>query len=251
VLLGAAADPTARLWAFHLAAILVIEISVVYYAVTIVGWTATRFMYPAFTSIVMLIAAGLLAWFGPRRPGVARAALALTVSAALLALALFGLFGLIIPIYGPPRAPRAAELASMTPLDAHIGNVAQVLGYRLDSSHLHSSGVLDVTLYWDPTTRTGVPYSVFVHLFQPDVGSLAQRDTYPGQGNWATTVWDPGRPFVETFHLHIPPDALPVTGGQILVGLYDRNTMARLPVTGRDAVPEQNWIAFGSINLQP
>jgi Dolichyl-phosphate-mannose-protein mannosyltransferase len=251
VLLAAAADPTARLWVFHLAAILVIEASVVYYAVTVVGWTATRFMYPAFTSIVMLVAAGLLAWVGPRWPGIARAAIALGVGVALLTLELYALFGLIIPIYGPPRAPRAAEMASMTPLDAHIGNVAQVLGYHLDSSHLHSDGVLDVTLYWNPTTRTDVPYSAFVHLFQPGVGSLAQRDTYPGGGNWATTVWDPGRPFVETFHLHVPPDALPVTGGQILVGLYDRNTMARLPVTGRDAVPDQDWIAFGSIDLEP
>ena len=105
----------------------------------------------------------------------------------------------------------------MARLDAHIGNVAQILGYRLDSSHLHGDGVFDVTLYWKPLTRTPVPYSVFVHLFQPNVGSLAQRDTYPGQGNWSTTVWDPGQPFVETFRLHVPPDALPVAGGQILV----------------------------------
>jgi hypothetical protein len=248
VLLAAVADPVVRVWVFHLAAILAIEVSVVYYAVTAVGWTATRFMYPAFTSIVMLIAAGLLVWVGPR---IARAAIALGVSAVLLALAIYALFGLIIPIYGPPRVPRPAELASMTPLDARIGDAAQILGYHLDSSHLRSDGVFDVTLYWDPTTRTDVPYSVFVHLFQPGVGSLAQRDTYPGGGNWATTVWDPGRPFVETFHLHVPPDALPITGGQILVGLYNRNTMARLPVTGRDAVPDQGWIAFGSIDLQP
>ncbi len=275
VLPATAADPTARLWTFHLAAILAIEASVVYYAVTVVGWTATRFMYPAFTSIVMLLAAGLLevadalgsrlplaanapdksavsaAGDGARRPRLARVAMALGVSAALLALAVYGLFGLILPIYGPPRAPRAAELSSMTPLDAHIGNAAQILGYHLDSSHLHSDGVFDVTLYWKPLTRTPVPYSVFVHLFQPNVGSLAQRDTYPGQGNWSTTVWDPGQPFVETFRLHVPPDALPVAGGQILVGLYDRNSMARLPVSGQDAVPEQGWIAFGSIDLQP
>ncbi len=121
----------------------------------------------------------------------------------------------------------------------------------MDGSHLRSDGVYDVTLYWQPLTRTAIPYSVFVHLFQPGVGSLAQRDSYPGQGNWSTTVWDPGQPFVETFHLHVAPDALPVAGGQILVGLYDRNSMARLPVTGQDAVPDQGWIAFGSINLGP
>jgi hypothetical protein len=251
LLASAAADVTAQLWAFHVVAILAVEASVVYYAVTVVGWTATRFMYPAITSIVMLIAAGLLGWARPRWPSRARVALALAVSLPVLGLAVYNMFGLIIPIYGAPRAPRAAELARMTRLDAHIGNVAQILGYQLNSAHLHSDGVLDVTVYWDPLTRTSAPYSVFVHLFQPGVGSLTQRDSYPGAGNWATTVWDPGRPFVETFHLHVPPDALPVAGGQILLGLYDRNTMARLPVTGRDAVPDQSWIAFGSIDLQP
>jgi hypothetical protein len=161
------------------------------------------------------------------------------------------LFGLIIPIYGPPPTPSAADLSSMTPLDAHVGDVAQILGYQVDRSRVHSAGVLDVTVYWNPLRRTDAPYTVFVHLFEPGVGSLTQRDSYPGAGNWSTTVWDPGRPFVETFHLHVPPDALPVTGGQILLGLYDHTTMARLPVTGRDAVPDQNWIAFGSIDLQP
>src|SRR5262249_28594175 len=155
------------------------------------------------------------------------------------------------PIYGPPRAPTSGELARMTRLEAQIGGVARVLGYQLDASQVAKTGVLNVTLYWDPTARTPTLYSVFVHLFEPGVGSLAQRDTYPGGGNWATTVWDPDRPFVETFRLHVPPEALPVTGAQILVGLYDRDSMARLPVSGADAVPDQSWIAFGSINLQP
>jgi len=247
VLAAAADDPAARMWVFHFTAVVVIVVAVVYYAVTVVGWTATRFMYPAFPSIVMLVAAGLLAWVRPRWHGW----LALALGLASLGLAAYGLFGMIIPIYGPPPAPTAGQLARMTPLDAHIGGVAQVLGYQLDTSRVHSDNILDVTLYWDPTTRTDIPYSAFVHLFQPGVGSLAQRDTYPGGGNWATTVWDPDRPFVETFHLHLAPGALPVSGGQILVGLYNRNTMARLPVSGRDAVPAQGWIAFGSINLQP
>ncbi len=248
---GALADPAARLWLIHVIAALAIEASVVYYAVTAVGWTATRFMYPALSSIAMLTAAGSLGWVRRRWPAGTRAGVALGASLLKLGLAIYGLFGLILPIYGPPRAPRTAELASMAPLDAHIGDVAQILGYHLDASRVHSDGMLDVTVYWEPLRRTDLPYSVFVHLFQPGVGSLSQRDTYPGQGNWSTTVWDPNQPFVETFHLAVTADALPVAGGQILVGLYDRNNMARLPVSGHDAVPDQGWIAFGSIDLQP
>src|SRR5262249_42906763 len=84
-------NPTAKIWLFHLIAALAIEVSVVYYAVTVVGWTATRLMYPAFTSLVMLCAAGWLAWFRPRW----RKWVVIAASAAELALALYGLFGLI------------------------------------------------------------------------------------------------------------------------------------------------------------
>src|SRR5262249_53303629 len=59
-------NPTAKMWSFHLIAALTIEVSVVYYAVTVVGWTATRLMYPAFASLVMLCAAGWLVVAGPR-----------------------------------------------------------------------------------------------------------------------------------------------------------------------------------------
>jgi hypothetical protein len=95
-----------------------------------------------------------------------------------------------------------------------------------------------------------VPFTVFIHLYDPIQGSLAQRDTYPGGGNWATHVWDPGRPFVETYRLHLPP-SLSTANGTILLGLYDAQTGARLPVQGADAVPEQSWIEFGDVTWQP
>ncbi len=138
----------------------------------------------------------------------------------------------------------------MQPLDAEVAGAARVLGYTLSPAALHPGDVLEVTVYWSPPTRTALPYTVFIHLFDPAAGSLAQRDTYPGGGNWATTVWDPGRPFVETYRLHLPSAAAPGSG-YILLGLYERNSGERLPLHGADAVPAEGWIEFGQVTWAP
>src|SRR5690606_18412168 len=136
----------------------------------------------------VLLAAGWLAWFRPRRRWLGEVFLA----GAMLAASLYALFGLLLPTYGVPRTPSAAELRGAAPLDADIGGTARVLGYRLSQTRVRPGDSLTLTLYWQPLSRTDVPYTVFVHLLDPTLGSLAQRDTYPGQGNYATTVWDAG-----------------------------------------------------------
>jgi hypothetical protein len=71
-------------------------------------------------------------------------------------------------------------------------------------------------------------------------------------GNYATTVWDPGREFVDTYRIYLPSDAPPVDQAKILLGLYDEQGGARLPVTGADAGPPVDaWAQFGSITVKP
>jgi hypothetical protein len=218
----------------------------------------------------LLLAAGLLFWFRPLsgsrqgwplsgnrdfpygKSGCPYAGAALVVLALELGVTLYGMFGLLWPTYAMPRSPSPTELSQMTPLDAEVGSTARVLGYRLSQDVVKPGEPLDVTIYWQPETRTDVPYTVFVHLYDPGVGSLAQRDTYPGLGTYATTVWDPGRPFVDTYRLRLPVDAPPVSHGMILLGLYDETTMQRLPVTGANAGPaEEAWVEFGDLQIQP
>ncbi len=205
-----------------------------------------RFMLPAYASLALFLAAGLLAWFPARW----RTAVAGVTLLASLALSGYALFGLLIPRYGLPPAPAAADLRQATPLDAQIGDVARVLAYRVDSTAVHPGGVLAVTIYWQVLARTTQPYTVFAHLYSPAAGSLTQRDTYPGLGNYATTGWDPGRAFVDTYRLYLPDDA-PSGPAIILLGLYDAASGQRLPVTGKNAGPAENaWVQFGAITVQ-
>ena len=211
------------------------------------GWQG-RYLFPAYTSLAVFLAAGLLAWFPTRwRPVVAGVTLL-----ASLALSGYALFGMIIPRYGIPRSPSASEVRQATPVDAQIGDVARVLAYRVDASGAHPGGMVAVTVYWQVLARTPQPYTLFIHLYSAGTGSLAQRDTYPGLGNYATTGLDPGRTFVDTYKLYLPSDAPIVDHAKILIGLYDAGSGERLSVTGKDAgPPEDAWVQFGDISVTP
>jgi hypothetical protein len=232
-----------------------VALGILFYAVTVVPGLPGRYMFPAFPSLALLLSAGLLAWFRPSRStpvGRWQPLAAVALITCNLSLALYALFGLLWPTYAAPRTPSVAEIRKAHPLDAEIGSTARLLGYKLNTDSIQAGQPLVITVYWLPQSITEVPYTVFIHLFDPTVGSITQQDTYPGIGNWATTVWDTGRPFVDTYRLDIPADAPAVDHAQILIGLYDEKTMQRLPVTGANAgSTEEAWVAFGNIQVHP
>ena len=233
----------AGLWVLHLVLIGALGVSAVVYALTYRNTWQGRLWLPAYPSLALLLAAGLLAWVTPRRQALA-ANLLVGLAAAVGA---YGLVGLILPAYGVPRAPLPFERATAQPLEAQLGPTARVVAYRLNRQTVAAGDTLDVTIYWEALAPTATPYTVFVHLFSPEYGSLAQRDTYPGRGNYPTHFWDRGRAFVDTYRLYLPAE-LPATTGYIVLGLYDEATGERLPVTGANAgPPEERWVEFGEV----
>jgi len=239
---------SATLWVVHAATVLAVTAGLIYYIVFFIRGGHGRYMFTAYPSLAVLLAGGALAWFRPRLHW----AVALVSGGLSLVLSAYGLGALIIPTYALPPTPTPADLARLTPVDADIGDTARVLGYALSTETTGPGKELDVTVCWQVLSQTDVPYTIFVHLYSPATGPVAQVDTYPGQGNLATTTWDVGRTFMETYRLHVPPGAPALPQAQILVGLYDAATMQRLPVTGRDAGPaEDAWVQFGHLQVQP
>jgi hypothetical protein len=215
-------------------------LSVLSYAVQVVGFAHVRYLFPIFPALMIALAAGALGWMS----ATARRWVALLSTGALLAASVYAIFGLILPVFGPPPTPSAADLAQSHPVEAHIDDVARILGYTVKTTTTPAEVQLTVRVYWLPLRQTPQPYSVFIHLLAPT--SLAQRDTYPGQGNWATTVWDVKRPFVDVYRLRFSPAELPLADPQLVLGLYDRNTMERLPVSGADTSGDDRWVRLGT-----
>jgi len=243
-----APGPDWSFWALHALTTSVISASVLVFAVVLNGGATGKYQFPAFPSMAILLAAGLLAWFRPRWHGWVTAGLLMLTAAA----SVYAIFGLLWPSYGPPRRPLQFELDRATPLEADLGGVARILGYHLDETSVDAGDTLKVTVYWLPEATTPTPQTVFIQVFVPDLGVVAQRDLYPGGGTYPTNIWVPGQPFVDTYYLHLPPNAQPAASAPILFGLYDESTGQRLTATGGDADPGgNNFILLGAVSIQP
>jgi 4-amino-4-deoxy-L-arabinose transferase-like glycosyltransferase len=243
-------DPAARaLWLLHALVVLVVTGSVLVFALRFNGGATGKYLFPAFPSLALLVAAGWLAWFS--RPA-ARAWAALVLLGLSLAAVLYALFGLLRPAYGPPRAPWPGELSRAQPLEADLGGAVRLLGYSLSAQQIRPGEELRLTVYWLPLDYTPGPFTVFVHLAPPGQPPLAQVDIYPGGGTYPTDSWLLGRPFVDTYTLRLPPAAPGVGTAQVLLGLYDEHTSLRLPATGADSNPAgDDSIVLGTVTLAP
>jgi len=116
--------------------------------------------------------------------------------------------------------PRAFE-AQIVPLGARVGN-ATLTGYRIEGTrNLH------LVLYWQAYQNSEKDFSVFVHVTDADGNLVAQHDGAPAFGLAPTTAWQPGERIVDVHDLRV--DAAPGVY-TIIVGMYDPNSLARVPV---------------------
>ncbi|MDD3827620.1 MAG: hypothetical protein PHY79_16770, partial [Anaerolineae bacterium] len=123
--------------------------------------------------------------------------------------------------------------ATLEPLAARFGPAIDLAGWTWEAE----PGALVVTLRWTAAAYPETDYTVFVHLVRPgDDHALAQGDGPPLGGRWPTALWPPGLR-VDDGHRVPLPDGLPPGPYELLVGLYDPATGARLPLAdGSDAL---------------
>ncbi|MBN1178846.1 MAG: glycosyltransferase family 39 protein [Anaerolineae bacterium] len=130
-----------------------------------------------------------------------------------------------------------------------VPQTAQPVFYRLGDSlalvgvHLSPPGaageIVELVLYWQTETLVDRSYTVFAQLIGPDGQVAAQDDSPPQAGYHPTDHWLPGEVVPDPHHLALPAGA-PSGDYRILVGLYDLETMDRLPVTDAAGNPLPN-----------
>ncbi len=204
-----------------------------------------RLMFSALTALSLLMAAGLSALW-PRR----RAALPALAGVGMLGVALFVPFRVIMPAYAQPRILTAQEVAALSPRnDATFGDSIRLLAYRVDQQQALPGDGVAVTFYWQCLERMETDYSVFLHLLDENDIIIAQRDMYPGQGTYPTTLWSPGEVFADTFVLALPATTRTPVHGQYAVGFYRYGEGSRLPVIDGAGQPSGDMLRFGALTL--
>ena len=108
-----------------------------------------------------------------------------------------------------------------------------------DYGLLYPGDTLQLTLTWQAIRPFDRDLKLFVHLLDPSGQVIAQADPLAGLGagpegeDYLTSQWGPGELIPNRVVVVIPPDA-PAGPYQLAFGLYDSNTLERLPVVGRE-----------------
>jgi hypothetical protein len=127
------------------------------------------------------------------------------------------------------------------PLDYQLGERIELVGYQL-SGPVESGIPLTVTLTWHAEAPPEGNYRVFVQLLGEAGEIVVQHDGPPRDGRYPTTAWQAGD-VVPDAHVLAVPSPLPGGALRLVTGLYDPDTMVRLPAVGpqgpvpNDAIP--------------
>lgn len=126
-----------------------------------------------------------------------------------------------------------------------------LLGADLVPDPAAVGGMLQVTLYWQALVELDIPYTVFVHLLDPEGRVVTGHDGEPVSGTRPTTGWVPGEFISDAHDVAIPAD-LPLGEYVIEVGLYDAGARdkPRLPIRGPDGQVETDRVIFGPVRVE-
>lgn len=178
-----------------------------------------RYFLPIYSVVSFLLVLGsdrLLPARGRRQGAALLPALLLALTIAIPPL-------LLRPTYAPPSIEASAALRpGEEPLNAVFGDFAELLGYRVEPQRIGLYERAEVTLVWRALRETSNNYTVAVHLLDGANVSHDRQARFPGGGNLATSLWQPGDIFRDTYQVQLVPaarDSLPSLG-RIKVAMY-------------------------------
>ncbi len=134
------------------------------------------------------------------------------------------------------RPARELEALPIVP-DAVVGGRFRLAGARLTSW----GNRLTVTLHWEALDTTDTNYMIFVHVVQSGQ-PLTTGDGPAAGGYYPTHFWRAGDWIVDERVIQLPRPFDP-TQDQVIVGMYDLETLQRLPVA-RSGAPSGDSIVL-------
>lgn len=194
--------------------------------VTRLHGTLGRLLFPALAPLSILLQLGL------RRlsRSLPYAAVIYTGTMALLGPAS------ILPAYQPP-ALLSALPPTVRPLQLEVGDFAKLAGVSISPPIAHPGEEVTATLCWRARAQTVEPQTVFIQLVGEGTYLAGARNTYPGLGRYATTLWQPGALFCDEIAMPIAADASAPARYVLHVGMFDLTTGQRAPIIAEDGTP--------------
>lgn len=135
------------------------------------------------------------------------------------------------------------------PMEFDLGEKVVFLGYDLEAEEIKAGDTIHLTLYWQARREIEISYTVFTHLLDEDNALWGQKDGIPMNGEHPTTQWRQGEVIVDKYDI-TPKEGIAAGSYRLGVGIYDLQTMEKLPVFDEDGtrVP-QDRILLGEVRV--
>jgi hypothetical protein len=143
----------------------------------------------------------------------------------------------------PGRGLRPAEVPN--PVCYRLGESIRLLGYEWVLDEVENPQGGELTLYWQAEVSVEADAVVFVHLLDGAGELVWGADGPPLGGLYPTSAWRPGAVVADPRRLAL--GALPPGSYTLAVGLYDPDSLARLPVSDGEGQP----VAGDAVRLMP
>lgn len=192
------------------------------------------------SAVTLATVAGMLVYLSLRRCGlrVAYVAMALTILVPISV----GWLVFSASRYNP-RSCVSQDATITRPMRADVGGTIALLGYDLfpEDAVVEAGDTVALSLYWQAQDKIHEDYTVFVHLLDEADKRWMQRDNWPAYGTRPTSGWAVGEVVRDGHSFELPPDIPPGTY-RIVIGLYVRSTMERLPVVDSSGQPSADGV---------
>jgi 4-amino-4-deoxy-L-arabinose transferase-like glycosyltransferase len=130
--------------------------------------------------------------------------------------------------------------------EAVFGEQVRLLGFQRGAGELRAAftpldgqqevaqdEALLLNLYWQPLQQMQADYTIFLHLIDSQGRIVTQRDTLIRGYDYPTSRWQPNELALDLGDLFIPA-AIPPGEYRLDLGVYNAQSMARLPVVGEE-----------------
>lgn len=137
------------------------------------------------------------------------------------------------------------EAAHPVNLPARFEGVATLLGYELADSELAPGADVHLVVYWRVHGPVFEPIASFAHLLDDQNDIVGQYDGFDVPPRY----WDPEAIVAQVYRFSINQDVQPGTHW-LEVGLYNSQTMERLPVVDEAGNPFGSRLVLGTVSVE-
>jgi hypothetical protein len=124
-----------------------------------------------------------------------------------------------------------------------------LLDINLHSQQLQAGGNLQLEMNWLALADMSEDYTLFLQVVDEQDRIVGQIDSWPVQGTYPTSQWQPGEPLPDAYTIQLDSN-LPPGQYRLLVGWYLLGTSRRLPILNQDGVPVEDKLVIPGLQVQ-